>query len=426
MSRYGGPGTQGGTSLENPKYETYVRTKFLSPDFGIGLPQDFPRITGHQKIVLKFGVLDTSPTCTFSLTGGSNTNQPEIKPMFPNTRSTYNTSINYVPAETAQGCVLKFLPYIATSKSTRTNVFNVLENITGNNWYFTIAMSPFADVPNLIQFPINGNFIGYISLVSGIYGPAGNTLTVLSVDPGVVLRPGQVITAGDIVPGTTIIAGPAEGGPGIYTVGGAPQLSGGSLTGELIVATQQNNPVMVSLKIYSYRGLPYMRESGISVAFTAPQYVERNYTTNFDSILGVNELDSLQPLPFFRFAGQQDIVFTLSNSFYFQFSIDYGILGQANGYIGLVGPNTNPMIVDPPAQNCIITAVSPLDRNQIMQQVLTFLVEDTNAPNNRTYAFTFYPNPNMQRKPTITLVGGPDLGALTAELKVVIRSFATI
>lgn len=425
MSRYGGPGTQGGASLENPQYESYVINKTLiSNTLASGAALEFPRVTGHQKIVLKFGTADSSPTCAFNIMGGSNKSQSDGIPMFPNPRAVYNPSINFVPAEAPLGCYLAVQPVSKTSKSTRINVFTVIENVTGNNWYFNIAMSPFADVPNLISFPLSGSFVGYISLVGGTYGAPGNKLTVLSVAQGTYLLPGQVISGVGITPGTTILSGPTGAGPGIYTVSGGPQLAGGSAAGETITTTQQGTPPDTILSIYYYRGVPYMREAGIPVAFTAPQYWERNYITNFTSVAGVNPLDALAPLPFSRFPGQQDIVLTLSSGFYFQFSIDYGILGQAGGYVGLIAPNANAILCGLPPQNCIVTPVSPGFTQT--QQALTFLVEDTNAPNVRTYAFTFYPNPNIPSKPTVTLVGGPDLAALDAELKVVTRHFKTI
>ena len=426
MATYGGPGVQGGTGLENPRYRAFVKTKTLTSNaIASGSSQEFPRVTGHQKIVLKFGTTDASPTCAFSIMGGTNTVQPDGIPMFPNPKSVYNPSINFVPAEPPLGCYLAVQPVSKTSKSTRINVFTVAENVTGNNWYFTVAMSPFAPVPNLITFPLTGSFVGYISLFSGSYGAPGNTLTVLSVTQGTIIRVGQVISGPGITPGTTIVSGPIGGGPGVYTVGGAPQLAGGSIAGETIVTSQSGVPPDTTISIYYYRGVPYMREAGIPVAFTNPDYWERTYVTNFTSVANVNPLDALTPLPFSRYPGQQDIVLTLSDGFYFQFSIDYGILGQAGGYIGLVAPNANAILCNPPPQNCIVTSVTP-GTTMTQQSSLTFLVEDTNAPNNRTYAFTFYPNPNIPNKPTITLVGGPDLAALDAELKVVVRHFKTI
>lgn len=425
MATYGGPGVQGGTSFENPNYKTYVKRKVLnSNDIGSGTPQEFDRVTGHQKIVMKFGQTDAAPTCTFSIMGGSNKSQPDCVPMFPNPKSVYNPSINFIPAEPPLGCYVAVRPVSKTSKSTRVNVFNIAENVTGNNWYFTVEMSPFAVIPNLIRFPLTGSFVGYISLFSGSYAAPGNRLTVLSVAQGTILRAGQIISGVGITPGTIITGGPIDGGPGIYTVGGAAQLAGGSIAGETITMTQQGINQDITITTYYYRGVPYMREAGIPVAFTTPDYWERSYITNFTSVANVNPLDVPIPLPFSRYPGQQDIVLTLSNGFYLQFSIDYGILGQAGGYIGLVGPNANPELCDPPPQNCIVTPVAPV--TPMTQEPLTFLVEDTNVPNVRTYAFTFYPNPNIPNKPTITLVGGPDLGALSLELKINVRHFKTI
>jgi hypothetical protein len=425
MSRYGGPGVQGGTSLANPRYKANIISKtFETILFPLGLPLEFPRITGHQKITLKFGTTDSAPTCSFSLNGGSNSTQPDCIPMFPNPRAVYNPSINFVPIEEPLGCSIAVLPVSKTSKSTRINVMAVTENVTGNNWYFTISMSPFSNVPNLITFPLSGSFVGYISLLTGSYGAPGNTLTVLSVAIGTFLRPGQIISGLGVTPGTTIVSGPTDAGPGVYTVSGGPQLSGGSVLGQQMTITQSGVPPDTTLTISYYRGLPYMRESGIPVAFAAPEYSEVNYTTNFNSIMGSNPLDTPIPFDFSRFPGQQDIVLQLSTGFYFQFSIDYGILGQAGGYIGLVAPNANALICEPSPQNCVVTPVTP--GFTMTQQVLNFLVEDTNVPNVRTYSFTFYPNPNMPKKPTIVLVGGPSLGALDVVLKVVTRSFKTI
>ena len=343
MATYGGPGVQGGTSLQNPKYDTYVTTTVLtSIVLGSGVPQPFPRITGHQKIVLQFSNAPIPITCSFSVTGGSNSSQQNGVPMFPNPKFVYNPSINFVPTENQLGCSVAFSQAPKTSKSTRVNLFSVTETVTGNNWQFNIAMSPFANVPNLITFPL-------------------------------------------------------------------PQAI--PLTGT------------VTIVVYSYRGIPYMRETGIPVAFNAPEYSEREFVTTFPG--GPNPLDIPGvTLPFYRFGGQQDIVFIIPG-FFFQFSIDYGILGQAGGYIGLVGPNANPILSNPPPQNCIVTPVS-VPGSQMTQQPFSFLVEDTNTGNERTYAFTFYPNPTIGQKPTISLVGGPDLGVLDSTLKIVTRHFTTI
>ncbi len=440
MSSYGYGVNQGGRTILTPRYHSYVMTENYTAANGqlailnAGNPVTFTRVTGHQKITFKFGVLDISPSCSFSLIGGSNTVQSEGLPMFPNPNQTYNKTINYTPTELSRGCFLITEP-IPNTNTTRINVFTVVDQVTTPNLFFRIALSPFCSVPSTLTFPLTGSFVGYISLLTGTYALPGVILTVLSVTPGTAILPGQVISGAGVALGTTIVnqLTGGFGGIGTYTVNIA-QLSGGSLAGELMTVTQPG-PILtdISLRINYYRGEPYMREMGIPVAFGAPTYIEKNYPTVFLSVAGVNPLDNNTALPFYRYNGQQDIVVTnLTTGFYFAFSIDYAIIGQNGGSLGLSAPNGNPKLVGPAAttENCTITSDLPPPFGQSTIQALMFAVVAANDPEGaRTYIFTFdpfLPVVSTPPPPLIQLVGGPDFGADNVEVRVVVRQFRTV
>lgn len=270
MATYGA-GTQGGQALENPKYENYVHQKtFPLGTFAPGVPLTLDRVTGHQKITIKYGNLDSSPSWTFYIKGGSNTTQSEVLPMFPNMSPVYNQSINYVPAEAPQGCTVEVLPI--PSNSTRINRFRVTSLFTF--FVFDFAWSPFCSVPPTITFP-----------------PAPVNPAPLADD--------------------------------------------------------------VTVTIVFFRTPPNMRTAGIPISFGSPDYQNRDYVTNF--VGGPNPLDDMLPHNFRRFNGQQQIVVTnLANNFFFSFGVDYGINGQAGGYLGLVNPNANARPTNLPTQNCSI------------------------------------------------------------------------
>jgi hypothetical protein len=155
MATYGGGFVQGGNSLLNPKYTTYTDViNFTSGNLNTNLGLTFRRVCGPQMIIMKYrNGAPIEPTWAFSIRGGSNAASSEVLPMFPNTIKNYSNVINYVPDETpSRGCVLSVLPQ--PTNTTRIDVFRVIESVTGANFQFIFAWSPFGGtVPPIITLP---------------------------------------------------------------------------------------------------------------------------------------------------------------------------------------------------------------------------------------------------------------------------------
>ena len=425
----GNSGCHGGRACVNEEYSTFIYTTTISGanmtsfDSGTSLP--FQRVTGHQKIVIKFGTLDTDPTCVFSVTGGSNTSQSGVDPMFPST-TRMNRSSDYVPAEPPQGCSVYIEP-----QPLRTSYTNIFTISIPPNIYFSqgqtlkFSFSPIYPINSLITHPQTLPFTGYISSSTGTYTAPGNILTVLAVNSGL-LFPGQTLTGAGITPGTTIVAqitGPT-GGVGTYSTSGAPQQVGGSVNGSIFNFSQLSlvagGLTQISLNNYFYRTPPNLRTGGIPRSFGAPSYIEVGYPTVFSGT--PNPLDAGNPLPFYRYNGIQDIVVTnITTGFYFSFSIDYGVLGQAGSYIGLVAPNANPRLRENPPQNCSVTS---LTGGTSILSPSSYLI--SSPGDGRSYEFLFNPYPYNQEPPLIRLVAGPVFNNEVVQVSVVIRKFSTI
>ena len=424
MATYGIGGAQGGRAIENPRYNTYTRTLPITGLNGqlailnAGTPIDFDRVTGHQKITMFFGTVQPIASCSFSIKGGTNQRCSEGLPIFPNPQPMYDRTINFQVTGFQNGCDVQALPPPPrTSKNVRINRFTVA--VPSQNRYFLLAMAPFAIVPSTISFPLTGSFVGYTAALAAVGAPQalGVFLHVTSVTPGTVIMPGQAVLA------TTILnqVSGDTGGVGVYTLAVAQN----SVSATIV--TTQPSPITtdIEMQIKFYRGVPYMREAGIPVSFGPPDYYERVFTTLFPG--GPNPLDLFAALPFSRFPGQQDIVVTnLTTGFYFSFSVDYGILGQAGGYLGLPAPNADAKILSGP-ENCTIDPIPvPIDQ-QILQQTLGFLVITPTDPQGaRAYTFVFAPAPYTQTPPTIQLINNFPFGVDSVEVKVVTRQFRTI
>jgi hypothetical protein len=350
MSGYGGSGPQGGKSLLLPEYtiQSY-NSQITAASLNTNLPIEFPRVTGHQEIILQFMPAvpgPVIPTCSFFIKGGSNTEQTTGLPMFPNTQKVYNQTITYMPAESSKSCILETLPQ--PKNTTRINVFRLTELVTGNGYIFEIAFSPFTRLRPTITF-----------------------------------------------------------------VAGQPPFI-------------QDR---ISLTNFFYRGNSNMTASGIPISFGAPNYYNRVFNTNLISSGGVNPLDNNLRHPFKRVNGIQDITVKISSTgFTFSFPIDYGIITQANGYIGFVSPTTRakiPRVAGSGAkvQNCILEEIGtqlPVNGRSVFS-----ISTPTDPDGARVYEFIFDPNPN-QVEPTIRLLSGPLLGASNVNINITTRYFSSV
>ena len=334
-----GFGTQGGQALNAPSYRKYqYKTIFTSATLNTNTPQTYPRVTGQQRIFMKY----LTYTWSFAIDGGSNTVAPEVMPMFPNTSLTYNPSIDYlVDRDPPRGATVQVLP-IPTG-TTRINVFRVTETVTGSNFTFDLAYSPFAS----------------------------------KVDPTVTLL--------------------------------APQILAGDL----------------EIDVVFFRSTPDLRSSGRLIAFGAPSYRVHDFLTPFLSTGVTNPLDTFTPLPFHRSNGQQEIVVSnTTTGAYFSFEIDYGIIGQAGGYLGLTSPTANALPTSPPENATIMSVPISETNDAALAHVSRYRVT---ANDGRVYMFTFDPDGYRQIPPTIQLVNpGPPFGAENIELHIYYKYFYTI
>ncbi|HMP28238.1 MAG TPA: hypothetical protein PKD85_01475, partial [Saprospiraceae bacterium] len=140
-------------SLKNVKFILNRYTVSFSVaqlNTNIGIP--FNRVTGPQTFIMRYenGIVPT-PTWEFSIRGGSNATSGDGLPIYANTATNYGVN-DYVPDNSApKGCTISVLP--KPTNTTRINIFEIVENVTGLNLTFQLSMSPFAPVPPLLTFP---------------------------------------------------------------------------------------------------------------------------------------------------------------------------------------------------------------------------------------------------------------------------------
>lgn len=339
-----GQGTQGGYSIIAPSYKKYI-TK-LTFDLVAGVPQTFPRVCGPHRIVMSFTPLVGSTTSwSFAITGGSNQVATEVLPMFPrNPEDLYNKTINYringsdLPPF---GCSITTLPVPpASAMTTRVNIFQVDEIVTGSGLSMMFAYCPFA-----------------------------------GIDP-------TITSTTSVVVDMRIISYRAEGD--------------------------------------NHRAIGYQESRG------APFYIVRNFPTIFTSVAGVNPLDSYTPLQFQRISGMQTIlVADTTTGFYFSFDVDYGIIGQAHGFLGYnYNPTPNASLASKDIENATLVGISSPTNVHAQEKVEEFILA---ASDGRAYKFAFDPSGYNQLPPTIQLLApSAPLGADNLVVNVFVRYFQTL
>lgn len=152
-----GSGPEGGKAIVAPTYRKYIDKKTLY--LLANQSQQFQRVTGPHRIIMSI-VGSPNLSWAFSLTGGTNSTSGEGLPMFPrDPKKLYNPSINYkingddLPA---YGCVITTLPVPPQSAmTTRVNMFQVTETVTGSNFSFVISECPYAHVDPTIVSTLN-------------------------------------------------------------------------------------------------------------------------------------------------------------------------------------------------------------------------------------------------------------------------------
>lgn len=319
-----GTGPQGGSTLMAARYETFVYDLILtSVNLNTHAPIQIYKVSGPQMIVMTYlNGASPQPSWTFHMRGGNTSSCYQVLPMFPDQQGTYASTNNYVEDDNPPlGCTISAQPI--PPGTSRINVFNVTENMTGLGLQFQFAWSPFAPIPPII--------------------------TLLPIVP----------TAFNI-----------------------------------------------NLKMVFYRTTPDLRNQSIPVSFGAPDYLLNTFDNPFIApIPGDNPLNDNLPHTFRRYNGEQTISLTdMSTGYFFSFQIDYGIIEDGCGYIGVISPTGNaaqPSSQLPP-QNCTVSNTGALGNGA--QKAMEYTVVSGDG---RTYIFTFYPFPYTQQPPTVQLIAGP-------------------
>lgn len=153
MATYGSGFVQGGNGIMTVKSQPNIyTTTFSTASLNTHLPLEFNRVCGPQTIVMTYNNgAPIQPSWQFTIKGGMNYTSSDVLPMFSNTNTNYGV-VDYVPDDSpTRGCTISVLP--KPSNTTRINVFEVVESVTGLNLRFTISACPFAPVPPVLVFP---------------------------------------------------------------------------------------------------------------------------------------------------------------------------------------------------------------------------------------------------------------------------------
>jgi len=190
MATYGSGFAQGGNALIAPSYRKYIYRKTISLD--TNEPQTFPRVVGPQRIVMSWAQPPGPPkTWSFAITGGSNSVESSVLPMFPRpSGDVYNQVINYrvngqdIPSF---GCIVLGLPIPPASESTsRINRFQVVETVIVLGLAFLFAWCPFSEVDPTVTYlgdPLDPNVVE-MKIISYRATAANNRVNTLPVSRG--------------------------------------------------------------------------------------------------------------------------------------------------------------------------------------------------------------------------------------------------
>jgi hypothetical protein len=347
-----GAGPQGGQALYSPSYIINKYQKTYDLDALTNGPVEFQRIIGPQRFVMNLFDGTYTYIFSFSLTGGTNRPVASVLPMFPNTTGTYSPSINFTMDPngiTPVGCTVQMRPIPTTKTSTRINIFDITETLSGSSYEFCLRMCPFMNINSTIE-----------------------------------------------------LTGPA--------------LPDGSL-----------------LTVYSefFRVRPNLRTGGIPISFMYPSYKTRMSETLITPVDSVNPLDNpTTKIPFTSFAGQQTIVFVnYVTGYYFMLDIDYGIIGQAGGYMGWVSPTANGVLVpgSTPIGGTIESVfVSSANTNSVSKMARLKITSPVGDGGGREYLIDIFPSTIGGKKPTINLSSGAPIGDEEVGVKIYGRYFSMV
>lgn len=345
-------GPQGGQAIYSPSYKINKYEKIYTEASLTSGPVYFQRVIGPQRIVMNLTDGLFTYTWSFALSGGTNRQVTNALPMFPNTTKTYNSSDNFIvdPNGLAPlGCIVETQPIPATKTSSRINIFDITETLSGSSYKFRLSACPFSNIDSTIE-------------LIGPALPSESTLTVYSE---------------------------------------------------------------------FFRVNPNLRTDGIPISFMSPSYKVKLYETSILPVDGVSPLDSPSTkIQFTRFAGQQTIVFiNYTTGYYFTIDIDYGIIGQGNGYIGYVSPTSNGTLVPNSTpigctvKNVFVNGSNVYAVSKMVRLEVTSPVDDGGG---RTYLIDLFPSAYRNEKPTISVSSGAPIGNEDLAIRVYGRYFSTV
>lgn len=172
-----------------------------------------------------------------------------------------------------------------------------------------------------------------------------------------------------------------------------------------------------------FRVNPNLRTDGIPISFMSPSYKTKSYETIIDPVSNVSPINSTD-IPFTRFAGQQTILFiNYQTGYHFSIEIDYGIIGQGNGYLGYVSPTSNGTVVQGSKPvGCQVLNVSTPGQS-ITSDTKLKIITDVLDGGGREYIIKLYPSAYQNKDPTIKLLSGATIGNETLGIQVYGRYF---
>ena len=198
---------------------------------------------------------------------------------------------------------------------------------------------------------------------------------------------------------------------------------------------ESTGPVLpdgTTLTVYSefFRVTPDLRTEGKLISGMTPNYTTRLFNTLVPTNGAASPLDTPgTKVDFRRYPGQQTIVFTnLTTSYYFSIDLDYGIIGQANGYIGFTtSPTANCRTISTPV-GCTVNSVAVSNANsnansRVIRLEVTSPVSDGGG---RVYTLEFSPYAYQKAAPTISLGSGAVLGNVDVNVGVYARYFSYV
>ena len=185
------------------------------------------------------------------------------------------------------------------------------------------------------------------------------------------------------------------------------------------------------LTVYSefFRVNPNLRTDGIPISFMAPSYKVITYETMISPVEGISPLDDTK-IPFTRFAGQQTIIFiNYATGYYFSIDIDYGIIGQGNGYLGYISPTANGVLVQGSTPiGCTVEnmVISGANTNAVTRTTRLKITSPVLDGGGREYLIDIFPSAYHNQKPNITKSAGAAIGDQEIGIQVYGRYFSSV